>query len=402
MTDRWDKYMFYIMMMLALATNISTALASTAIVLGLILMLVQYIVTRKLPVTDKGFLKVIGMYVLLQCIIAAASYDPKLSFGEVFAEAYRFSPLFFALMYIRSLRQVKYLIGMFMVSVFADNVWGAYQYFVLMNPRPAAFNSTATYYACFLLMAIPVLYMVLQKAYFADRQKTAAAFLLVLCLIMLICCGTRGGWVAFVGMILLWGGMTGRSHRKKMIAILGSICIVSTTMMATWPYFHDRVISIIHPKDVSANERFYMWESATNMTRDHLLLGVGQGNFQYFYNTQYIHPKATHASDGDITKGFSHPHNNFWTYTSEGGLVGMTAFLMLYGYIFWRLGRCWWLERDLTECSCGLMGILILLGLHLEGLTDTNLTQVPIMRTFWFLCGMLLVASKLEQSQDLD
>ena len=40
--------------------------------------------------------------------------------------------------------------------------------------------------------------------------------------------------------------------------------------------------------------------------------------------------------------------------------------------------------------SAGLTLLLILAGLHLEGLTDTNLNQVKLMREFWVLAGALI------------
>ena len=39
--------------------------------------------------------------------------------------------------------------------------------------------------------------------------------------------------------------------------------------------------------------------------------------------------------------------------------------------------------------------ILILAGLQLEGLTDTNMNQVPIMREFWLLAGTLIAAENI-------
>ncbi len=46
----------------------------------------------------------------------------------------------------------------------------------------------------------------------------------------------------------------------------------------------------------------------------------------------------------------------------------------------------------------GLIGILIFMGIQLEGLTDTNMNQVPIMREYWLLMGTLLAAGGMEIS----
>ena len=67
---------------------------------------------------------------------------------------------------------------------------------------------------------------------------------------------------------------------------------------------------------------------------------------------------------------------------------------MLHGYFFRRLYLLHKEEKTHMNLSCGMVGFLILLALQLEGLTDTNMNQVPIMREYWFLIGMLLVSGK--------
>lgn len=77
-------------------------------------------------------------------------------------------------------------------------------------------------------------------------------------------------------------------------------------------------------------------------------------------------------------------------------MIGIAAFIMLYGffaYKFWMLYRK---EKAMAKLSYGMIGLLIMIGIQAEGLTDTNLTQVPIMREFWFLMGLLFASGKME------
>ena len=53
-------------------------------------------------------------------------------------------------------------------------------------------------------------------------------------------------------------------------------------------------------------------------------------------------------------------------------------------------------QKSLESVSCGMIGMLVFLGIHLEGLTDTNANQVPIMREYWFLMGLLLTWGNLK------
>jgi hypothetical protein len=42
------------------------------------------------------------------------------------------------------------------------------------------------------------------------------------------------------------------------------------------------------------------------------------------------------------------------------------------------------------------MGILIFIAVHIEGLTDTNFTSVPIMRELWLLLGLAWIGDAVE------
>ena len=92
--------------------------------------------------------------------------------------------------------------------------------------------------------------------------------------------------------------------------------------------------------------------------------------------------------------GHTHPHNNLLHRASEGGLLGLASFVGLYVYFFWKFFTQFKREK-IFAFGAGMTGILILAGLQLEGLTDTNMNQVPIMREFWLLAGTLLAAEKI-------
>lgn len=52
-------------------------------------------------------------------------------------------------------------------------------------------------------------------------------------------------------------------------------------------------------------------------------------------------------------------------------------------------------EHSYMMISYGMTAVLVALGLQLEGITDTNMNQVPIMREYWLLVGMLLIAGRV-------
>lgn len=398
--NKWNKAMYGILLLLALAANLSTGAASFGIAVGAILMIGQGIYTHKWPQADKGLITVIVIYLALWSLVASQSIEPGRSFGDVWATAYRFLPLFFAMLYLRSLKQVKYLLLVFAVSVLADDLYAAVQFLFMDVQRPVGFNNTATFIASHMLMAIPVLCLLSRKKYFSSNQRIFMFGTGILSLLVLVATETRGGWVAFFASALVFV-LLDRKYRKK--ALLGGclllVLFLSLTMFSA--SFKDRVASIADPQHTTNTERLLMWDSALQIAKDYPAFGIGQDEFAWYYNTTYISPLAKERGSADDPRdGHGHPHNNLLKMLTEGGMVGLAAFLLLHGYILYRLGRLYGQERKFMEASYALAGILIFVGIQIEGLTDTNINQVPIMREYWLLMGTLLVAGKLERAQD--
>lgn len=83
----------------------------------------------------------------------------------------------------------------------------------------------------------------------------------------------------------------------------------------------------------------------------------------------------------------------------ESGFVGLASFVMLQGYILYRLVRLYRAEKSISRsvntASYGLIGILILAGIHFEGMMESSMLQVSVMREYWLLIGLLLAAGKM-------
>ena len=136
-----------------------------------------------------------------------------------------------------------------------------------------------------------------------------------------------------------------------------------------------------------------MWKAAAEIFYDYPISGVGQKMYVNAYNKYYI-TKEARERPGETNEGHTQPHNNFLQRASEGGLLGLMSFIGLYAYFFWKFFIQFKREKNFSF-GAGMTAILILAGLQLEGLTDTNMNQVPIMREFWLLAGTLLAAENL-------
>jgi len=391
--NQWiDTYMYYVLLLFAFAANISTGATSCAIALGVIFMVADAIQKKSLPKADKTLCKVIGTFLVLQCLVAANSWGPQHSFGEVYATAYRFLPLFFVMFYIKEKKQLVEMFTAFIFSVFINDAYTAYQFFALPAIRPIGFSSTATFLASHMLMAIPVMYLLWRKSIAANWAKKLAGVTFFFSIVVLYASETRGAWIAFALVVMIFL-LLAKENRKVILKGAFVILFLVIGLCLFVPSFQSRIVSISNVQTDQSNlDRIYMWESACNIVRDHPVFGVGQDQFVYAYNDYYILPQATHAQPGK--HGFGHPHNNILQVAAEQGSVGLIAFFLLHGYFLIRLYRQY---RQEPGNSYGIIGLLILIGIHLEGMTDSNIGQVPIMREYWLLMGMFFVGGMFEQ-----
>ena len=400
--NMYDRWMFGILLLLTAASNTSTGGASIGICLGILVMLVQGIRQRRLPPMDKGIGIVIGIHTLLWAVSSCFSLDPAHSFRELWAVTYRFLPLCFAMMYLRERWQLRWIWLVFALSVFVDDAKALWQYATFQDlgwgHRPTGFNHSPTFLASHMLMAIPVLFFAAGREYMKPREKTFLLVTAVFAFFLLILSGTRGGWLAFLGTAVLYA-LCDKNYRKRAFVAVSSLLVVLFLAALALPSFQARLLTMTDPSYQSNSERILMWQSAADIIGDYPVTGVGLDEFGFAYNTKYISPLARERAESPekYWTGHGHPHNNFLKMFSEGGILGLSAFLLLHGYFLWRYIRLWRQERH--AFPYGLTAILVLTALVLEGMTDTNMNQVPIMREYWLLAGILLVAGAAETGE---
>ena len=384
-----DNVIYKLILILAFSINFSTAIAS--ILTGLICLIIIYksIKNKKFPSIDKEFIIIFSIYFILQVIIAIFSMNPLISFRETIGELHRCFPFFFAILYIKNKHQLKNILIVILIANIINDFMALYQWFILNIPRPSAFNHTATFFGSFLLMQIPIHVFIAMLSIMPNWSRKLAIFACTISLISLSISLTRGAWLAFIVVSVIFIIL---EHRRRKITIrLLSIILICFIISAIFsPLISRSIKTITDPYYSSNTERILMWQSSINIFKDYPIHGIGQSMFQKIYNDKYILPNAIDRPGKNGSKGHSHPHSNIFKFLSEGGLIGIFAFIFLHGYFLHRFYILYWYEKRLMNFSAGLTAFLILLGLQLEGLTDTNMNQVPIMREYWLLIGILL------------
>ena len=175
--------------------------------------------------------------------------------------------------------------------------------------------------SAFLSMSIPFLFLafsILKKFW-----KITAVIAGGLCLCALIL--TKSFFIAPACIIIVATGLFSRylSFRKPILylLILGIVAGVSLTFMLR----KDTSLHILKSQTVSM--RLGYWEVAGNMMRDHLLWGVGAGNFHIYY-PHYMKASTTETK---------YAHNLIAQLGAETGIMGMLAIIAGCMILIWRV-----------------------------------------------------------------
>lgn len=387
-----NSAMYGVVLLLAFAAPLSTAAASIAVGLGVLFIIVNYFRTKTFPQFDSNLLEVLAVYMVCQIIIAAASWEPVTSFREVFGELHRLFPLIFAMTFIKNRRQLCGVLIVSLLAMLINDAAGLYQYFAINEPRAFGFSHTPTFYGSFMLIQIPLMIFMARLEFLPPLWKGLSIFGAGLSLVCLVLSMTRGAWLAFVVVALIFVALE-KNYRRVAAKICAGLAIVFVIVALFSPKIQDRLSTLVNAKFQSNTERVLMWQSSVDIFKDYPIFGVGQKMFVEAYNEHYISDEAKERP-GVIGRGHTQPHNNFLHRASEGGIVGLAAFVGLYAYFFWKFYTQYKREKNIP-LSAGLTALLILAGLQLEGLTDTNMNQVPIMREFWLLAGTLIAAENI-------
>lgn len=392
-----DAAMYGALLLLAFAIPLSTAAASLAVGAGVLFIIVNYLRTKTFPDFDVELLEILAVYLVCQIFIAAASWNPATSFREVFGEVHRFLPLIFAMTFIKRREQLCGVLIASMVAMLINDAAGIWQYCVQGEPRAFGFSHTPTFYGSFMLMQLPLMIFIARLEILSPLWRKSAIFGAGLSLICLVLSMTRGAWLAFVAVAIIFVALEKR-YRRPAAKICAAVAMIFLVVALMSPKIQDRLSTLTNTNFQSNTERVLMWRAATEIFADYPLCGVGQKMFFEAYNGHYI-PAEAKERPGIIGRGHTHPHNNFLHRAAEGGIVGLAAFIGLFAYFGWRFLTQFKREKNLPF-SAGLTAFLILAGLLLEGMTDTNMNQVPIMREFWLLAGTLLAAEKILGGND--
>lgn len=133
------------------------------------------------------------------------------------------------------------------------------------------------------------------------------------------------------------------------------------------------------------HERILLWESSYHMWKDYKVLGVGFGNWEKRYKTEYISPLAKEPE-------LPYPHNMVAQSFSTGGTVGGIGFFSFWGLVFGSLLCGVYKRRDLSFLWVALFSCM---AIFIHGFVDVGIFHRFVMYSFSTVLGIAMAVWRL-------
>ncbi len=169
--------------------------------------------------------------------------------------------------------------------------------------------------------------------------RAGAAYMAAFFMVGAIALYSRSAWIT-IGLMALWiaGLALFRQRGLRAIAIL-AVCAVGAVvaLQLTSPQPSLRLSSLSAVlRAQQTGDRLLGWRTGLSMMRDHPLLGAGPGMYRTAY-TQYQGAAAL-ARDrppGELERDRTHAYNLILHVGAELGVIGLLAYLFVWGRILW-------------------------------------------------------------------
>jgi O-antigen ligase len=203
----------------------------------------------------------------------------------------------------------------------------------------------------------------------------------VLCALALFFTFSRGAWIAAgvaVGFVVLPRlRALSTPQRRRLLAWGAGAGLPLLLLLGAAALRVERFRSLL-AREGTGFLRFYLWQSALQMGRDHPVWGIGLDQFLYLY-PRYMNPIAWREPY------LSHPHNLLLDFWLRLGILGLVALGWASGEVVRRVG-----PRS-AALALGAAGALVAVVVH--GLVDNSYFVIDLAYGCWVLLLLVELAT---------
>jgi len=226
--------------------------------------------------------------------------------------------------------------------------------------------------------------------------------------LMLVLMQTRAVYVglavaALPTLVLVWHysarfGLSRRAGRMLVLAV-AAVALAGAIFVAVVPAHPvaDRVRTLLAgDRAFAAGARTVVWDATLRMAHDHLLAGVGAGNFGVQIHRYYdIHDPALQ----DVESNWLEPHNDFLWVLAEKGLPGLFCYVAVFAVAFFHLWRVIAGDGRRDAAIAALGTLFALLAYAVASFFDFPLSRPGHQAIVVFLLGMSVVLARTSSAR---
>ena len=240
--------------------------------------------------------------------------------------------------------------------------------------------------AGFLLMVIPVVYMLLMKT----SSKLFMFLITVIVTLGLLVTYSRAAIVLYtVSLPFLYIVLKKEENTKKIITNIGTVIVLALVLLALLIASYNRInrqtlaSKYALPKITAVNDMSFIVRKdlamgAVDIIKHHPWLGTGPGTFNIAYRMY---------QQGAIYSKYA--HNNYLEMASEIGIPGLVTYLVFIMGILWLFGSAW--KRG--SVPAGILFISIVLFI-LHSFVDFDYASAAVVWCLFLYAGLSLILSE--------
>jgi len=389
-----QKLYLYSILILVFLIPIKIKIVPLFIGLSTLLLLIQkdFYLSLKDKLTNKYFLVSISIFIIyfLGSLYSDIENFKRTSFDLQVKLSFLLFPIIFIDNGILRKNRLKifkvFILGVFIASiiclVFAfhnslykiDDIWyfnSSYfnslknqSFLYLFRERVSYFSSNIltrivhhhSYFGLYLLTSIVFLFDILMSRNKTSlREKVIYIFLIVYFIIFIIMAQSRANYIAFIAILIFYGGIYMYKRRNAIIKIFIPILIVLIILLlgkhtSLYRNFNTDIVTNFE-KAKKENLRLALWEASLNVIKEKPLFGVGNGDVRMELEKTYIKKDVL-----IVGKKYLNSHNQFLETTVGLGVFGLLFLILWFLFpIFQAMKR-----RDIVMIS-----FLIIVGINL-------------------------------------
>lgn len=375
----------------AFTLPISHVPAQLGIALAFTGWLLEGLVNKQWQVRWHFFFIPLIVYLAWNFIAAAFSPRPMHSLAAVVDNEWPVIMMLMLFWTVRDARMLVRIVQTFLVSSVVAmlyalwQVWGGVELSrgLALTPMGTGYYRAVGFYGFYLTFAgfaMSVFFVCL--AFFSElggKERWRYGVGALLSFLAVVGTFARSIWLSFGAAIPLFAFM---KSRKLGVIVTVVLVALTTTGILLIPTLYDRALSIV---DVSQNEtRLNLWTSAIAIAKDHPVLGVGQDNWDYFFEQYRV--------GGGYYDTTVHPHNDYLTALVSGGVPGLASFVAMWVITlvvgFQTVRR----STDPNIRAIALGGLFSIFGFLIGSLFQNYYGTFVNCLGWWFMVGLVFTA----------